>query len=102
MAEEHQPVGLCGPEVERDGSRLLRRPLAQCHVRLWGVKGHGVQRGHTLTLKGHHPTDLEQMGERNQFFCKKKKKVYICPVDIKTEMIPLMSGTEIKPAASSC
>uniref|UniRef100_A0A3Q3IKJ7 Uncharacterized protein n=1 Tax=Monopterus albus TaxID=43700 RepID=A0A3Q3IKJ7_MONAL len=42
MAEKHQPIGFCGPEVERDGSCLLRCPLAQCHIRLWGVKGHGV------------------------------------------------------------
>uniref|UniRef100_A0A669F0B0 Uncharacterized protein n=1 Tax=Oreochromis niloticus TaxID=8128 RepID=A0A669F0B0_ORENI len=42
VAEKHQPIGLCRPEVKRDGSRLLRCPLAQCHVRLWGVKGHGV------------------------------------------------------------
>uniref|UniRef100_A0A3Q4H4B1 Uncharacterized protein n=1 Tax=Neolamprologus brichardi TaxID=32507 RepID=A0A3Q4H4B1_NEOBR len=42
VAEKHQPIGLCRPEVKRDGSRLLRCPLAQCHVRLWGVKRHGV------------------------------------------------------------
>uniref|UniRef100_A0A4W6FI51 Uncharacterized protein n=1 Tax=Lates calcarifer TaxID=8187 RepID=A0A4W6FI51_LATCA len=52
MAEKHQPIGFCGPK---------------CHVRLWGVKGHGVQRCHTLTFKGHYPTYLEQMGGKNIF-----------------------------------
>uniref|UniRef100_A0A3Q0R1C9 Uncharacterized protein n=1 Tax=Amphilophus citrinellus TaxID=61819 RepID=A0A3Q0R1C9_AMPCI len=42
MAEKHQPIGFRRPEVKRDGSRLLRCPLAQRHVGLWGVKGHGV------------------------------------------------------------
>lgn len=64
MAEKHQPIGLCGPEVKRDGSCLLRRPLAQCHERLWGVKGHGIQRGHNLTLEGHHPTYLQHIQEK--------------------------------------
>ena len=58
VAEEHQAVGLRGPEVERDGARLLGRPLAQCHVGLGRVEGHGVQGGHTLALEGHHPAHL--------------------------------------------
>lgn len=58
VAEEHEAVGLGGPEVKGDGPRLLGRPLAQSHKGLRGVKGHRVQRGHTLTLEGHHATDL--------------------------------------------
>ena len=58
MAEEHQPVGLRGPEVEGDGARLLGRPLAQRHVGLGRVEGHGVQGGHALTLEGHHAAHL--------------------------------------------
>lgn len=59
MAKQHQPIWLCGPEVKGDGSRLLTRPLVQSHKRLWGVKGHRVQRGYTLTLEGHHATHLQ-------------------------------------------
>lgn len=65
MTEKHQSVGLRGPEVERDRSRLLGRPLAQRHEGLWGVEGDGVQRGHALALKGHHPTYLEEVDIRN-------------------------------------
>lgn len=62
VAEEHEAVGLGGPEVKGDGPRLLGRPLAQSHKGLRGVKGHRVQRGHTLTLKGHHAADLGGWG----------------------------------------
>lgn len=58
VAEEHEAVGLGGPEVKGDGPRLLGRPLAQSHKGLWGVKSHRVQRGHTLTLEGHHAANL--------------------------------------------
>lgn len=58
VAEEHEAVGLGGPEVEGDGPGLLGRPLAQSHEGLRGVKGHRVQRGHALALEGHHSAHL--------------------------------------------
>uniref|UniRef100_A0A3P8U2H0 Uncharacterized protein n=1 Tax=Amphiprion percula TaxID=161767 RepID=A0A3P8U2H0_AMPPE len=78
MTEKHQPIWLCSPEVKRDGSCLLRRPLAQCHKRLRRIEGDGVQRCYTLALKGHHPTYLGQMQDKTCLEVSKRIRLLNC------------------------
>uniref|UniRef100_F6UHY5 Uncharacterized protein n=1 Tax=Ornithorhynchus anatinus TaxID=9258 RepID=F6UHY5_ORNAN len=58
VAEEDQPVGLRGAEIERYGARLLGVPLGQGDEGLRGLERDGVQGGHVLALEGHHAVDL--------------------------------------------
>ena len=58
VAEEQQPVGLGGAEVERDRARLLGVPLVQGDEGLGRFEGDGVEGRHVLALEGHHAVDL--------------------------------------------
>uniref|UniRef100_A0A3Q1J2T6 Uncharacterized protein n=1 Tax=Anabas testudineus TaxID=64144 RepID=A0A3Q1J2T6_ANATE len=51
VAEQQETAGLCGAEVEGDGSRLLGVPLGQGYVGLGGLKGDWVQGCHVLAAE---------------------------------------------------
>uniref|UniRef100_A0A8C8UJ92 Uncharacterized protein n=1 Tax=Peromyscus maniculatus bairdii TaxID=230844 RepID=A0A8C8UJ92_PERMB len=58
LAEEQQPIGLRGSEVQRDGACALGAPAGQGDKGLGTLKGHGVQGSHILTAKGQVPLQL--------------------------------------------
>ncbi len=51
VAEQQESAGLCGAEVEGDGSCLLCVPLGQRDVGLGGLKGDRVQSRHVLAAE---------------------------------------------------
>lgn len=58
VAEQQQPVGLRGAEVEGDGAGLLGVPLGQRDVGLWRLKGHGVEGCDALASEDQVSVDL--------------------------------------------
>uniref|UniRef100_A0A3B1IWX2 Uncharacterized protein n=1 Tax=Astyanax mexicanus TaxID=7994 RepID=A0A3B1IWX2_ASTMX len=70
VAENQQAVGLCGAEVEGDGSGLFAVPAGKSDVGSWSVEADGVQSRHVLAAEGQVSlqadlgvTQLGQMGE---------------------------------------
>lgn len=58
LAEEQQPIGLSGSEVQGDGTSALGAPAGQCDKGLRTLKGHRVQGSHILTTERQIPLQL--------------------------------------------
>lgn len=51
LAEEQQPIGLRGSEVQGDRTSALGAPAGQCDKGLRTLEGHRVQGSHVLTTE---------------------------------------------------
>lgn len=58
VGEQYEAVGLCGAEVEGNGSHPLGVPLGKADVGLRSLKRNRVQRGHVLTFVRHIALDF--------------------------------------------